>query len=80
MPMPVSAHGELHAAVRHHAVVVDEADVDVDASVRGELQRVVDQVGEDLADPGAVSDDGLRYPRIHLPVERDSLFCRAWQP
>ena len=61
MPMPGVAHRE----VQHRAVVGARvlAQLDQHVPVRGELDRVADQIGEHLPQPHRIADDAGRHVR-----------------
>ena len=79
MPMPVSRDGEVQADLVRRSRPFT-LDVDHDLAALGELDRVADQVDEDLPQPARVADEGVGHVGGDLAGQLQPLRVRRGRP
>ena len=75
MPMPVSVTLKCSVVLPVARAIFPDGDEDVAAL--GELERVADQVGQDLLHPRRIADDAGRHLRVDVANELEPLLVRA---
>ena len=75
MPIPVSVTLKCSFVLPSGARVLPDGDEDV--AVLGELERVADQVRQDLLNPRRVADDAGRHVRVDVADQLEPLLVRA---